>query len=270
MHKLLSELILASPYIQNTSFEDCCITIFDMERVVGYFPGEVLDLKLEVGTPIHHFSELLAGFILRTGQKRVEELPAEVFGIPIISVGVPVLEASGTMIGIFIVATSLERLERLRLVSMEIASTVENLRATTNQISIGSQKIEQSIQILAEESSTAKKQIHQIQDILMWIQEIAAKSNLLGLNAAIEAARAGENGRTFGVVATEIRKMAGQSKDAADNSKTYLEDMLLFINKINDVLNNLTVISHEHSAALKDLNDTYNIISHNAKNLENN
>jgi methyl-accepting chemotaxis protein len=64
-----------------------------------------------------------------------------------------------------------------------------------------------------------------IDDIITSVSEIATQSNLLALNASIEAARAGAQGRGFAVVANEVRALAGQSTQSAEQVRVILGEI---------------------------------------------
>ncbi|RKZ25337.1 hypothetical protein DRQ29_06475 [bacterium] len=76
----------------------------------------------------------------------------------------------------------------------------------------------------------------EIQEFVKIISDIANQTNLLALNASIEAARAGEAGRGFTVVAEEVKKLAEDSADAADQIGHLINDI---IDKVDSAVTNM-------------------------------
>jgi methyl-accepting chemotaxis protein len=75
-------------------------------------------------------------------------------------------------------------------------------------------KIKDQVQEIADNIADLREKTIQIGEITASVNDIADQSNLLAVNAAIEAAKAGQASRGFGVVASEVKNLASQSKRA--------------------------------------------------------
>ncbi len=69
-----------------------------------------------------------------------------------------------------------------------------------------------------------------IGDIIATVNDVSERSHLLALNASIEAAAAGEQGRSFAIVASEMKLLADQAKGATRNVRAILGDIQRGIN----------------------------------------
>ncbi len=75
-------------------------------------------------------------------------------------------------------------------------------------------QIKEQVSGIAENILALSEKTQQIGEIITVVNDVAAQSNMLALNASIEAARAGEHGKGFAVVASEVRSLAEQSRQA--------------------------------------------------------
>ena len=94
--------------------------------------------------------------------------------------------------------------------------------------------------------------VNEIESLTSEILEISEQTNLLALNASIEAARAGEAGKSFSVVAEEIRELADNSKNTANNIQEISKKVILAVEELTsnsrkmlDFINNIVLSDYD-------------------------
>ena len=142
--------------------------------------------------------------------------------------------------------SNIRTFEKIKAIGLEIKNTSKNIDNSTQSVLLDAkrqseqaakgvkaigreiqsitdlkQSIISSTQIIEELVEMSKR----IRIFVATIAEMTKKTNLLALNAGIEAARAGEAGKSFSVVAEEIKNLASNSNQSAEDITQILQDV---------------------------------------------
>ena len=120
--------------------------------------------------------------------------------------------------------------------------------------------IRHKIQTIAELILELSDFVQSISSTIGLVEDIAEQTNLLALNAAVEAARAGEHGKGFAVVASEIRKLADESKQATSK-------IISLINDIQQTANSTVLATEEGTKEIESGLELAHVISENIEQL---
>ena len=93
------------------------------------------------------------------------------------------------------------------------------------------------------------------------LENIAAQTNMLALNASVEASRAGEFGKGFAVVAAEVRELAAQSTESAKHASEVIDSSL-------KAIENGVIYAKQAAESFDDINEVTNKMTDITKQLE--
>ena len=141
----------------------------------------------------------------------------------------------------------------------ELTAAVEDISRQSERALIVSQDAGHRVSESREAISDLSGAVGDIVGVVDLIRSVAEQTKLLALNATIEAARAGEAGRGFGVVATEVKALAGQTASATESIAERIRAVeerahrcMASIDGITDIIDEVAVAANAIAAAVQE------------------
>lgn len=247
----LDYFVEVAPYIQETSAFDCGVAVVDSNgKFVRLVQGNTFKVNLVEGDVADIHGSI--GTCLRTRTKIQKIIPKDVYGVTIKGNSTPIFD-SGECIGVLATFVSLVNQETLEETAKNIVITSSEIQVTVTELAKSATELAENLDDLEKRGNIVLSELNQTDGILEFVSEVAASSNLLGLNAAIEAARAGENGRGFSVVAEEIRKLATNSTNSVKEIKVILQSIKTQSAKMVESINQIAGVGERQAAATEEI-----------------
>jgi molybdopterin converting factor small subunit len=249
--KSLQYLIDISAVIQEMFDDDITMTVFDTDKILHHVSGKCLKLPVKDGNILPDNSPTKRA--MRDGKSSNIVVSKEVYGIPYRTICTPIFGDDGKVVGAVAISRSLDRQYEVMETAETLSSSLQEISASIISVAEDAQRLSNSNNRVVESAVEANTAMKETDEVLSFIRQIAAQTNLLGLNAAIEAARAGESGKGFSVVAGEIRKLSQNSSEAVKKVYKILEDAIKAADKITMEVEATTIATQEQAAATEEI-----------------
>ena len=141
----------------------------------------------------------------------------------------------------------------LQKMASALSENLSEIASAMDQISATAMEINDKQTLLNDKIENVNSLAADIEQFVNFIEKIADKTNMLGLNASIESARAGKHGRGFDVVAQEIRNLSENSKKRVDQIKELVPKIQESTTKTGQMANETLENIEEQSATLEEI-----------------
>jgi methyl-accepting chemotaxis protein len=148
-----------------------------------------------------------------------------------------------------------ERAAQISYAATCVAIAAEATSGGFPEIAEGMGRQQAAVAEIARKLKALEARSEEIGQIVEMLDDVTSETNILSLNAAIEASRAGAQGKGFGLVAEEVRKMAERAASAAKDIGAYIEtiasatgDATRAIESVRNIADQLTALTSRASA----------------------
>jgi uncharacterized protein YukE len=245
--------VLATMPVLKLLFPTATLVLSDSSHILYYHEGDVT-LGLVVGEEINKGSitakTLEAGTTIRQSVTKEQSR----FGLAFNVISVPIQVENGIIEGALTVILSRDKEEQISIAAEELAASVIQMNDWSQNIANNAAQLSDSISQISSNCKDVVESVDINSKVVDIVKSIASQSNLLGLNAAIQAAHAGEYGRSFGVVANEIRTLAERSRESSENILKSMTEMKDKVNVVMGEVEGELASTHEMASGIQQIN----------------
>ena len=159
----------------------------------------------------------------------------------------------------------LAEMEQTQKITDDIVEVSESNQEALNNVLQISNTIDESTGNTLEVTKALQGKVEEMGGLIKLIENIAAETNLLALNASIEAARAGEEGRGFSVVAEQVKKLSENTSKSLQNVQDVIESFRVDTKRVEDLMSGNV---KEIEAQNKVTHETVEVINQTMKRLK--
>ena len=146
--------------------------------------------------------------------------------------------------------------DEARLLSEQARTKLEAGREAIDGTIAGFKGLTDLVVQLGERMAGFATAMNQVQTVSSTIETIARKTNMLALNATIEAARAGDAGRSFAVVAAEVKKLAHDTRAATSQIASTIGELTREASAVTSEIKSGVERSRAAQSGFSQINDT--------------